>query len=428
MGCDIHLTMERRVWLLDAASLAALSLLRMLHLRTASEQLEVVESPMEEQTAVLRVLQSPELLECIARSVSLVYEQAGWAKVSYLHQILSPASIAAKMRTAFAASAEEHFERIERQFFEEQADLGDDEDAIMDRWVCGHNADAARYAALSAAAHATQAMLDPSSVPESEIVVGMEAVITGFGMPTDNHVHGDDVVPTEVGSVCTVVEWLEGPFSESWGRWSVLLRDGCTCLVEASHLKSANAPTWDDMLPTLGARNYQKFALFSPKAVSAGHPLLPQGFAQQGFAAAEGVDRTDTSTVPLECMIEGVPDDPHPPLLLGGSEDDDHYTTSLRRDQHHSPCHVYLDKLFATDWDVASGYRGEMTTHDGRPIRTRRDHLWQQFYGSPGATTPDGPPSIVCNLVDGLESFKVAIDAAPGVAASDFRLVMVFDN
>ena len=71
MGCDMHLTMERRVWLLDAASLAALSLLRMLHLRTASEQLEVVES-LDEQTAVLRVLQSPELLECIARSVSLV--------------------------------------------------------------------------------------------------------------------------------------------------------------------------------------------------------------------------------------------------------------------------------------------------------------------------------------------------------------------
>ena len=228
MGCDIHLTMERRVWLLDAASLAALSLLRMLHLRTASEQLEVeVESP-EEQTAVLRVLQSPELLECIARSVSLVCadrrsnlgptvistegliprspraasdEQAGWAKVSYLHQIFSPASIASKMRTAFAASAEEHFERIESNFFEEQADLGDDEGAIMDRWVCGHNADAARYAALSAAAHVTQAMLDPSLVPESEIVVDMEAVITdlGLGMPTDNRVQ------------CTVVEWLEGP-------------------------------------------------------------------------------------------------------------------------------------------------------------------------------------------------------------------------
>ena len=119
-------------------------------------------------------------------------------------------------------------------------------------------------------------------------------------------------------------------------------------------------------------------------------------------------------------MIEGVPDDPHPPLLLGGSEDDDHYTTALRRDQH-SPCHVYLDQLFATDWDVASGYRGEMTTHDGRPIRTRRDHLWQNF----GATTLDGPSS---NLVDELQSFKVAIDAAPGVAASDFRLVMLFDN
>ena len=72
MGCDIHLTMERRVWLLDAASLAALSLLRMLHLRTASEQLEVEVESLEEQTAVLRVLQSPELLECIARSVSLV--------------------------------------------------------------------------------------------------------------------------------------------------------------------------------------------------------------------------------------------------------------------------------------------------------------------------------------------------------------------
>ena len=70
MGCDIHLTMERRVWLLDAASLAALSLLRMLHLRTASEQLEVVS--FDKRTAVLRVLQSPELLECIARSVSLV--------------------------------------------------------------------------------------------------------------------------------------------------------------------------------------------------------------------------------------------------------------------------------------------------------------------------------------------------------------------
>ena len=62
--------MERRVWLLDTASLAALSLLRMLHLRTASEQLEV--ESFDEQTAVLRVLQSPDLLECIARSVSLV--------------------------------------------------------------------------------------------------------------------------------------------------------------------------------------------------------------------------------------------------------------------------------------------------------------------------------------------------------------------
>lgn len=30
------------------------------------------------------------------------------------------------------------------------------------------------------------------------------------------------------------------------------------------------------------------------------------------------------------------------------------------------------------------------------------------------------------NLVDDLESFKAAIDAAPGVAASDFRLVMWF--
>ena len=436
MGCDIHLTMERRVWLLDAASLAALSLLRMLHLRTASEQMEV--ESFDEQTAVLRVLQSPELLECIARSVSLVCadrhsnlgstvisrsadpafascctdEQAGWAKVSYLHQIFSPASIAAKMRTAFAATAEEHFEAIERQFFEEQTDLGDDGDAIMDRWVCGQNADAARDDAFSAAAHATQAMLDPSSVYASEIVVGMEAVITGSGMPTtDNHVQ------------CTVVEWLEGPFSESWGRWSVLLREpGCTRLVMTSSLKSANVPRWDDMLPTLDARNYQKFALFSPKAV---------GSSFNAYLAALGStlaysDTTSTECVPqqLECMIEGVPDDPHPPLLLGGSEDDDHYTTALRRDQH-SPCHVYLDQLFATDWDVASGYRGEMTTHDGRPIRTRRDHLWQQFYVPPGATTLDGPQS---NLVDELESFKVAIDAAPGVAASDFRLVMVFDN
>ena len=293
------------------------------------------------------------------------------------------------MRTAFAASAEEHFERIESNFFEGQADLGDDEDAIMDRWVCGQYADTARDAALSAAAHVTQAMLDPSLVPESEIVVDMEAVITdlGLGMPTDNRVQ------------CTVVEWLEGPFSESWGRWSVLLWDQhrSTRLLKASNLKSATVPMWDDMLPTLSARNYQKFALFSPKAVSAGHPLLPQGFAQQGFAAAEGVDRTDTSTVPLECMIEGVPDDPHPPLLLGSGEDDDHYTTALRRDQH-SPCHVYLDQLFATDWDVASGYRGEMTTHDGRPISIRRDHLWQQFYAStPSATSLDGQTS---NLVD----------------------------
>ena len=43
MGCDIHVTMERRVWQLDAASLAALSLLRMLFLRAggrhASEHL-----------------------------------------------------------------------------------------------------------------------------------------------------------------------------------------------------------------------------------------------------------------------------------------------------------------------------------------------------------------------------------------------------
>ena len=317
------------------------------------------------------------------------------------------------MRTAFAASAEEHFERIESQFFEEQADLGDDEDAIMDRWVCGQYADTARDAALSAAAHVTQAMLDPSSVPESKIVVGMEAVITGpgLGMTADNHVQ------------CTVVEWLEGPFSESWGRWSVLLRDaGCTRLLKASDLKNTNVPMWDDMLPTFGARNYLKFALFSPKAV---------GSSFNAYLAALGStlaysDTTSTECVPqqLECMIEGVPDDPHPPLLLGSSEDDDHYTTSLRRDQH-SPCHVYLDQLFATDWDVASGYRGEMTTLDGRPIRTRRDHLWQQFYVSPGATTLDGPQS---NLVDELESFKVAIDAAPGVAASDFRLVMVFDN
>ena len=70
MGCDIHVTMERRVWQLDAASLAALSLLRMLFLRAgASEQLE---ESLEEQTAVQRVLQTPELVELIARSVSLV--------------------------------------------------------------------------------------------------------------------------------------------------------------------------------------------------------------------------------------------------------------------------------------------------------------------------------------------------------------------
>ena len=73
MGCDIHVTMERRVWQLDAASLAALSLLRMLFLRAgASEQLSRSHSKSRVQTAVQRVLQTPELVELIARSVSLV--------------------------------------------------------------------------------------------------------------------------------------------------------------------------------------------------------------------------------------------------------------------------------------------------------------------------------------------------------------------
>jgi hypothetical protein len=72
-------------------------------------------------------------------------------------------------------------------------------------------------------------------------------------------------------------------------------------------------------------------------------------------------------------MIGGVPDDPHPPLLLGRGENDDHYMIWLSRyGMWHSPCHVYLDELFATDWDVASGCQGAPAG-----IRTRRrDFLW----------------------------------------------------
>ena len=89
-----------------------------------------------------------------------------------------------------------------------------------------------------------------------------------------------------------------------------------------------------------------------------------------------------------------------------------------------TPCHAYLDQLFATDWDAPSGYRGEMATIHGHAIRTRRDHLWQRFRNRPGVPNDDPPP----NLVDELEAFKAAIEAAPGVSASDFRLVMIFDN
>ena len=179
----------------------------------------------------------------------------------------------------------------------------------------------------------------------------------------------------------------------------VHLRDsggGITRLVKASNLKSANIPRWDDMLPTLSGRNYEKFALFSRTAVHR---------RREGLA----------SIVPLECMIdEGVPDDPHPPLLLGRGEDDDHYMTWARRGwEWHSPCHVYLDQLFATDWDAASGYQGG--AHPGH--RTRRGHLGEWFTANSSS-----------NLVNDLERLKAAIDAAPGVAASDFRLVMIFDN
>ena len=55
------------------------------------------------------------------------------------------------------------------------------------------------------------------------------------------------------------------------------------------------------------------------------------------------------------------------------------------------------------------------------PGRTRRDpHPPGDFLGE---WVNDSTSS---NLVDDLESFKAAIDAAPGVAASDFRLVMWF--
>ena len=83
-----------------------------------------------------------------------------------------------------------------------------------------------------------------------------------------------------------------------------------------------------------------------------------------------------------------------------------------RGGEWHSPCHAYLDQLFATDWDAASGYQG-----DPPGISTRRDHLGEWFTVNSSS-----------NLVDDLERLKAAIDAAPGVAASDFRLVMIFDN
>ena len=77
-----------------------------------------------------------------------------------------------------------------------------------------------------------------------------------------------------------------------------------------------------------------------------------------------------------------------------------------------SICYVYLDQLFATDWDAASGYQGPPPG-----IHTRRGHLGEYFTVSSSS-----------NLVDDLERLKAASEAAPGVAASDFRLVMIFDN
>ncbi len=84
-----------------------------------------------------------------------------------------------------------------------------------------------------------------------------------------------------------------------------------------------------------------------------------------------------------------------------------------RGGEWHSPCHAYLDQLFATDWDAASGYQGG--AHPGH--RTRRGHLGEWFTANSSS-----------NLVNDLERLKAAIDAAPGVAASDFRLVMIFDS
>ena len=84
---------------------------------------------------------------------------------------------------------------------------------------------------------------------------------------------------------------------------------GITRLVKASNLKSANITRWDNMLPTIGLRNYVKFALFS----RTGHG---------GAWAARG------SRVHRSARVHDrgcPPDDPHPPLLLGRGEDDDHY-------------------------------------------------------------------------------------------------------
>ena len=117
-------------------------------------------------------------------------------------------------------------------------------------------------------------------------------------------------------------------------------------------------------------------AVITGFGLGAGHPFIPQAWAPV-FANLEGdvalVARADTSTVPLECMVEGVPDDPHPPLLLGGRARTTNTHNFAERRGQHSPCHVYLDQLFATD--TASDYLGEMTTLDGRPIRTRRKEV-----------------------------------------------------
>ena len=50
--------------------------------------------------------------------------------------------------------------------------------------------------------------------------------------------------------------------------------------------------------------------------------------------------------------------------------------------------------------------------------RPRRDHLWQQFYISPGATHLDGPPSLLANL-----QFSISKRSQRTATAGGYRLM-----